>query len=75
MTIMQYKGYEATIAFDEETGIFHGEIVNLRDVITFQGTSAAELRHAFAASAEDYLTFCAERGEKPEMPFSGQLSG
>ncbi|RCW87825.1 type II toxin-antitoxin system HicB family antitoxin [Phyllobacterium bourgognense] len=73
MTMMHYKGYEAVIEFDEEADIFHGEVINLRDVITFQGSSALELKQAFADSIEDYLAFCAERGEGPEKPFSGQF--
>ena len=42
----------------------------LSPIITFQGESVAELQQAFADSVEDYLAFCAERGEKPEKPFS-----
>jgi predicted HicB family RNase H-like nuclease len=67
---MNCKGYEAVVFFDDEAGIFYGEVANVRDVITFQGESVAELQQAFADSVEDYLTFCAERGEKPEKPFS-----
>lgn len=67
---MNCKGYEAVVFFDDEAGIFHGEVANVRDVITFQGESVAELQQAFADSVEDYLAFCAERGEKPEKPFS-----
>ncbi|MBY5819806.1 type II toxin-antitoxin system HicB family antitoxin [Rhizobium leguminosarum] len=70
---MHYKGYEAVIEFDEEAEIFHGEVVNMRDVITFQGTSAVELKQAFADSLDNYLALCAERGEQPEKPFSGQF--
>lgn len=44
MTMMHYKGYEALVEFDEEAELFHGEVLNLRDVITFQGSSAAELK-------------------------------
>ena len=73
MNAMHYKGYEAVIEFDEDAEIFHGEIINLRDVITFQGTSASELKSAFADSVEDYLAFCQKRGEEPEKPYSGQF--
>ncbi|MBX3566545.1 MAG: type II toxin-antitoxin system HicB family antitoxin [Rhizobiaceae bacterium] len=73
MTVMHHNGYEAIVEFDEEAELFHGEVINLRDVITFQGNSAHELKQAFAASVEDYLAFCAERGEEPEKPFSGQF--
>jgi predicted HicB family RNase H-like nuclease len=73
MSAMTYKGYQATIEFDDEAEIFHGEVTGLRDVITFQGKSVAELKKAFRDSVEDYLAFCKERGEEPERPFSGQF--
>ena len=64
MNVMTYKGYEALVQYDEDAEIFHGEVMNLRDVITFQGSSAEELKQAFANSVEDYLAFCQERGEE-----------
>jgi predicted HicB family RNase H-like nuclease len=70
---MEYKGYIGKVEFDDEAGIFHGEVINTRDVITFQGESVAELKKAFRASVDDYLTFCKERGEEPDKPFSGQF--
>lgn len=72
--MMEYKGYIAKVEFDDDAEIFHGEVINLRDVITFQGTSVADLRQAFQESVEDYLDFCAERVEEPEKPFSGTFS-
>ena len=74
MTTMRHDDYEAKVEYDDEAGLFHGEVVNLRDVITFQGHSVEELRAAFAESVEDYLAFCRSRGEQPEQPFSGRLS-
>lgn len=72
--MMEYRGYIATVEFDNEADIFHGEVINLRDVITFQGKSVEELRQAFKDSIEDYLDFCATRNEEPERPFSGKFS-
>lgn len=72
--MMEYKGYIGKVEFDDEAGLFHGEIINLRDVITYEGTSVQELRQAFQESIEDYLAFCAERGETPEKPFSGTFT-
>jgi len=71
--MMEYKGYFAKVEFDDEANIFHGEVINLRDVITFEGETVAELRTAFNESVEDYLEFCAERNEKPEKPYSGKF--
>ncbi len=71
--MMEYKGYIGKVEFDDEADIFHGEVVNLRDVITFESDTVAKLRKAFRDSVDDYLEFCAERGEEPEKPFSGKF--
>ncbi|MDB9382210.1 type II toxin-antitoxin system HicB family antitoxin [Nodularia spumigena CS-584] len=71
--MMKYKGYEAIVEFDDEAEIFHGEVVNVRDVITFQGDNVKDLKQAFQDSIADYLDFCRERGEEPEKPFSGKF--
>ena len=70
---MKHKGYTGVATFDEDADIFHGEVVDTRDVITFEGSSVKELRKAFRESVDDYLAFCAERGESPEKPFSGSF--
>jgi predicted HicB family RNase H-like nuclease len=71
--MLTYKGYTGHVEFDDEAGLFHGEVLDTRDVITFQGRSVEEIEAAFRESIEDYLAFCAERGEQPDKPFSGRL--
>jgi predicted HicB family RNase H-like nuclease len=71
--MMHYKGYSASVEFDEDAKLFHGEVIDLRDVITFEADCAKDLIRAFHDSVNDYLEFCAERGEAPEKPFSGNL--
>jgi predicted HicB family RNase H-like nuclease len=73
MNTMTYKGYDALVTYDEEAELFHGEVMNTRDVITFEGSSVGELKQALLESIEDYLSFCKERGEEAEKPFSGQF--
>ena len=71
--MFEYKGYTGHVEFDETAGLLHGEVLDLRDVITFQGKSVEELEQAFRDSIDDYLEFCQERGEEPDKPFSGRL--
>ena len=71
--MMEYKGYLGKVEYDDEASLFHGEVINTRDVVTFQGKSVAELKKAFRDSVDDYLAFCAERGEEPDKPCSGQF--
>jgi predicted HicB family RNase H-like nuclease len=70
---MKYKNYEAAIDFDPELEMFHGVVINTRDVINFYGKSVAELKREFKNSIEDYLDFCKKRNEEPDKPFSGNL--
>jgi predicted HicB family RNase H-like nuclease len=72
--MMEYKGYIGHAEFDDDAGIFHGDVVGIRDVVTFQGESVAELRLAFRESVDEYLAYCARRGESPDKPFSGRLN-
>jgi len=71
--MLNYKGYSGQINYDDEAKIFHGEIIDTQDIITFQGKSVDEIEKAFRESIDDYLDFCKERGEKPEKPFSGKF--
>src|SRR5206468_8695631 len=71
--MMEHKGYIGKVEFGDEAGIFHGEVINTRDVITFQGESVAQLKKAFRESVDVYLAFCKKRGEEPDKPFSGQF--
>lgn len=70
---MKYKGYIGLVEVDEDAGVIRGQVVNTRDMITFQGTTVEEAKTAFRDSIDDYLEFCGELGEEPEKPFSGRF--
>ena len=69
--MLEYKGYFGTVEADD--GVFTGRVSGLRDVITFEGATFAEIEQAFRDSIDDYLAFCAERGEPPDRPYSGKI--
>ena len=71
--MIEYKGYRAKLEFDDDAEIFHGEVIDTRDVITFQGKSVTEIKKEFKLSINDYLEFCESRGEEPDKPFSGKF--
>ena len=72
--MMTYQGYIGQVEFDDEQHIFTGNVINTRDIITFQGESVKDLEAAFRASVDDYLAWCEEDGVEPEKPYSGQFS-
>ena len=69
--MLEYRGYIGTLEADD--GVFYGRGAGLRDVITFEGTTFAEVERAFQESIDDYLAFCGERGKPPDRPYSGNL--
>jgi len=72
--MMRYKGYLGRVEYDDQAKLFHGEVIGLKDIITFQGTTVKELEKAFKASVDDYFAWCKERGEKPERSYSGTFN-
>ena len=70
---MTVEGDAATVRFDPDAEVLHGEVVGLRDVITFQATCVEDLEKEFRASIDDYLAWCEELGQKPERTYSGRL--
>lgn len=63
MNCLNYRGYTGCFEYDSEADIFHGEVLDLNDVITFQGRSIDELKAALKDSVEDYLEFCTTEGK------------
>lgn len=72
--MIEYKGYIGIVTYDSDAKLFHGDVVNTRDVITFQGTTVDEIEKAFIVSIDDYLDWCKEEGVAPEKPYSGKFN-
>lgn len=66
-----HKNYIGKIEVDTDANILYGKVVNIRDIITFQGDSIAEVKQAFIDSVEDYLLLCKEKGKEPNVPRYG----
>ena len=74
MNTLTYKGYTGVVEYDAESRTLHGEVVDLRAVITFQSASAETIEEEFRRSVDEYLAICQERGRMPDRPFSGKLA-
>ncbi len=71
--MIEYKGYTGVFEFDASIDAFHGRVLGLQDVVTFEGSSVEELRCEMEESVEDYLELCAEVGKDPERPYRGEF--
>lgn len=74
MNTLRYGSYIGEFEYQPEADVFHGRVVNINDVITFEGRSVDELKTALSESIEDYLEFCKELGKEPDKPYSGRFN-
>ena len=72
--ILEYKSYYATIHFSAEDEVFHGKITGINDLVSFEGTTVAELKVAFHEAVEDYLETCRDLGREPEKTYKGSFN-
>lgn len=70
---MTYKGYTGSVEYSAADRVFHGKLIGITDIITFEGTSVEELEKDFQDAVEDYLELCAEDGVEPQKPYSGKF--
>lgn len=63
---MKYKGYIGKVEYDADAKLFHGEVIGLKDTITFQGTTVDELEREFKKSIDVYLDWCKELNDSKD---------
>ena len=73
-SMLEYKGYHATIEYDADDEIFVGEVFGIVDVLCFHGTSIDELKRMFQQSIDNYLELCEKVGKEPEKEFKGTFN-
>lgn len=63
-----YRGYTATVEYDEDDKLWHGKLDKIHDMINFHSFKVEEIEREFHNAVDDYLDFCKEIGKKPEEP-------
>lgn len=71
---MEYKGYVGSVEFSEEDGLFYGKVMSIRALLSYEGTTAAELVCDFHNAVDDYLTLCEETHKEPERAYKGSFN-
>ena len=71
---MEYRGYIGSVEFSENDGVFYGRVMGIRSLISYEGTTAAELIRDFHSSVDEYLQACELAGEKPETAYKGSFN-
>jgi len=72
--ILQYQSYYASVHYSATDEVFHGKILGINDLVTFEGDSVKELKGAFEEAVQDYLETCAAIDKEPEKTYKGTFN-
>jgi len=71
---IQHKGYVGSAEFSDEDEVFHGKLLGIRDLVTYEAKDVVGLKQSFRDAVEDYLRTCADNGRSPDQPFRGSFN-
>ncbi len=74
MNTMKYKKYIGSVEVSLEDNVLHGKLLHIKDLVTYEASSPAELEQAFHDAVDDYVADCAEDGVEADVPFKGSFN-
>lgn len=73
-SMLEYKGYHASVEYDAEDSIFVGEVFGISDSLNFHGTTVTELKEMFEQCIDNYLDLCERIGKNPDKEYKGTFN-
>lgn len=64
---LSYKGYFTKPEYSQEDGVYYGELLGIKDMVSFHSKSRDGFEDQFHNAVDDYLDFCKEIGKAPEV--------
>ena len=71
---LQYKNYVGSVVFSAEDLCFHGKVIGIKSLISFEGKCVNSITKDFHNAIDEYLKFCADNKKEPEKPFKGSFN-
>lgn len=68
MVEVEYNGFIGKYSYDSEAGIFHGQVANCRDIITFQSKLASSMKNEMILSLQYHADYCVKIGRPVPTP-------
>ena len=72
--LLEYKGYLGTIEYSDDDEVLHGRLEFIRDLVTYEGSDAKNLKAAFQEAVDDYLELCEAEDRNPDVPLKGSFN-
>ena len=74
MKHLDYKGYTGTIEYSKEDELLFGEVIGIKGLLSYEGSTGTELEADFKSVVDEYLEDCKVAGIIPEKPFKGSFN-
>jgi predicted HicB family RNase H-like nuclease len=74
MNKLQHKGYYGSVEYSAEDDVLHGRVLNINDIVIYEGRTVTEIKQSFVEAVEGYLEMCEELGRGPDRPASGKFN-
>lgn len=55
---MKYLNFSGSIEYDLDDKIFFGKVLDINDLVNFEGDNKEELQQNFQNAINDYIEFC-----------------
>lgn len=72
MTIIEYKGYQASVTYEDEHLFIH--VLHIEDFLSVECDCASDVEGKFENLIDEYLHDCDESGDEPDRPFKGTFN-
>ncbi|GMT48758.1 MAG: hypothetical protein IEMM0008_0297 [bacterium] len=64
MKTLKYKDHEGSIEWSEADQLYHGKLLDIRDLIMYEALSLEELEEYFHEAVNDYIETDQKKAEK-----------
>lgn len=65
---LHYKTYAGSSNYSPIDMVWHGKILQINDLVTYESDTRGELQAAFEQAVDDYIKTCDEIGKQPDKP-------
>ena len=72
--VLTYKEYIGSIEVDLDEYILYGQILFIRDLITYEANNPSNLKKEFQIAVDDYIETCHSLGREPQKPYKGSFN-
>ncbi|MCL2378658.1 MAG: type II toxin-antitoxin system HicB family antitoxin [Defluviitaleaceae bacterium] len=72
--LLEYNGYFGTVEYALDGNVFHGKVIGIDGLISYEGRDLDGLRQDFEGAIDEYFAMCKDEGLEPQKPYFSHLS-